>query len=161
MRRWGKEGLKMELEDCVCAKLLQSCLTLCDPRGAARLLCPWTSPGKNTEVGCHALLQWIFPIQWSNLHLLGLLHWQAGSLLLVPPGIRQLVTDYSQKHGWRGLGPHRSSRRCSALCLVVVLVSSSGFSTGRKCKGNGRRWNMSWDQRVKQGKIVEKIRLAR
>ena len=28
-----------------CAKLLQSCLRLCDP---ARLLCPWDSPGKNT-----------------------------------------------------------------------------------------------------------------
>ena len=29
---------------------------------------------KNTEVGCHALLQWIFPIQGSNLCLLCLLH---------------------------------------------------------------------------------------
>ena len=26
-----------------------------------RLLCPWDSPGKNTRVGCHALLQAIFP----------------------------------------------------------------------------------------------------
>ena len=31
------------------------------------LLCPWDSPGKNTEVGCHALLQGIFPTQGSNL----------------------------------------------------------------------------------------------
>ena len=29
----------------------------------ARLLCPWDSPGKNTGVGCHALLQGIFPTQ--------------------------------------------------------------------------------------------------
>ena len=29
----------------------------------ARLLCPWDSPGKNTGVGCHALLQRIFPTQ--------------------------------------------------------------------------------------------------
>ena len=36
------------------AKLFQSCLTLCDP---TRLLCPWDSPGKNTGVGCHFLLQ--------------------------------------------------------------------------------------------------------
>ena len=28
-----------------------------------RLLCPWDSPGKNTEVGCHALLQRIFLTQ--------------------------------------------------------------------------------------------------
>ena len=37
-------------------------------------------------VGCHALLQGIFPTQGSNPHPLGLLHWQAGSLLLAPPG---------------------------------------------------------------------------
>ena len=28
--------------------------------------CPWDSPGKNTGVGCHALLQGIFPTQGSN-----------------------------------------------------------------------------------------------
>ena len=38
----------------------------------ARLLRLWDSPGKNTGVGCHVLLQGIFPTQWSNS---GLLHW--------------------------------------------------------------------------------------
>ena len=33
----------------------------------ARLLCPWNSPGKNTGVGCHFLLQGIFPTQGLNL----------------------------------------------------------------------------------------------
>ena len=51
----------------------------------ARLLCPWDFSGKNTGVGCHALLQGIFPNQGSNLHLLCLLHWQTSSLSLVPP----------------------------------------------------------------------------
>ena len=37
----------------------------------ARLLCPWDSPGKSTIVGCHFLLQGIFPTQGSNP---GLLH---------------------------------------------------------------------------------------
>ena len=37
-------------------------------------------------MGCHALLQGIFPIQGWNWHLLRLLHWQAGSLPLAPPG---------------------------------------------------------------------------
>ena len=37
----------------------------------ARLLCPWDSPGKNIGVGCHFLLQGIFPTQESNP---GLLH---------------------------------------------------------------------------------------
>ena len=36
-------------------------------------------------LGCHALLQGIFPTQESNPHLLGLLHWLLGSLPLVPP----------------------------------------------------------------------------
>ena len=36
----------------------------------ARLLCPWDSPGKNTGVGCHSLLQGIFPTQGSNQGLL-------------------------------------------------------------------------------------------
>ena len=35
-----------------------------------RLLCPWNSPGKNTEVGSHSLLQGIFTTQRSNLSLL-------------------------------------------------------------------------------------------
>ena len=49
---------------------------------ATRLLCPWDSPGQNTGVGCHALLQGIFPMQGLNLRLWHLLHWQAGSLPL-------------------------------------------------------------------------------
>ena len=43
-----------------------------------RLLCPWDFPGKNTEVGCHFLLQGIFLTQGSNPHRL---RWQAGSSL--------------------------------------------------------------------------------
>ena len=35
----------------------------------ARLLRPWDSPGKNTRVGCHFLLQGLFPTQGSNLSL--------------------------------------------------------------------------------------------
>ena len=44
----------------------------------AKFLCPWNSPGKNTGVGCHFLLQGIFPTQGSNQILLGrwiLYHW--------------------------------------------------------------------------------------
>ena len=52
----------------------------------ARLLSPWDSPGKNTGVDCRALLQGIFLTQGSNPCLSCLLHWQAGSLPLVPPG---------------------------------------------------------------------------
>ena len=52
-------------------KVFVSCsavgLTLCDPK----FLCLWNSPGKNTGVGCHSLLQGIFSTQGSNP---GLLH---------------------------------------------------------------------------------------
>ena len=61
------------------------CLTLGDPVGPARLLRPWDSPGKNTGVGCHCLLQGIFPNQGSNP---GLLHWQADSLLSDPSSVQ-------------------------------------------------------------------------
>ena len=44
----------------------QSCLTLCDPM----LLCPWNSPGKNSGVGSHSLLQGIFPTWGLNPSLL-------------------------------------------------------------------------------------------
>ena len=53
---------------------------------ATMLLCSWDFPGKNTGVGCHALLQGIFLTQGSNPHLLCLLHWQVDSLPLEPPG---------------------------------------------------------------------------
>ena len=54
------------------------------PRGLwpARFFCPWDFPGKNTGVGCHFLLQGIFPTQESKPSLLCLLHWQADSLPL-------------------------------------------------------------------------------
>ena len=52
----------------------------------SRLLSPWDSPSKNTGVCWHSLLQGISPTQGSNPCLLGLLHWQASSLQLTPPG---------------------------------------------------------------------------
>ena len=55
-----------------------SSVQLCNPMDC-RLLCLWNSPGKNTGVGCHVLLQGIFLTQGSNPSLL---HWQVGSLPL-------------------------------------------------------------------------------
>ena len=46
---------------------VQSCPTLSISwTAAARLLCPWDSPGKNPGEGCHALLQGIFPTHGSS-----------------------------------------------------------------------------------------------
>ena len=46
----------------------QSCLILCDPKdwGPTGSSVHGDSPGKNTRVSCHALLQGIFPTQGSN-----------------------------------------------------------------------------------------------
>ena len=73
---------------CVHAKSLQPCPTLCDPMDYSPpgSFSPWDSPGKNIGVGCHALLQGIFPTQGLNPCLLSLLHGQVDSLPLVSPG---------------------------------------------------------------------------
>ena len=57
---------------CVCAQSLQLCPTLCDPINFSPpgSFVYGDSPGKNTDVGYHALLQGIFPTQGSNQHLL-------------------------------------------------------------------------------------------
>ena len=46
----------------------QMCLTLCGPMdySPSGSSVHGESPGENTEVGCHALLQGIFPTQGSN-----------------------------------------------------------------------------------------------
>ena len=81
---------------CVCVKnvilcavlwlVAQSCPTLCDTRDCSPpgSFVHGNTPCKNIGVGCHALLQGIFPTQGLNLYLLPALHWQAGSLPLAP-----------------------------------------------------------------------------
>ena len=71
--------IKVVLSQCVC-----ECAVMSDslqPLGlqSSRLLCPWDFPGKSAGVGCHFLLQGIFPTQGSKPHRL---LWQADSLPL-------------------------------------------------------------------------------
>ena len=88
------EAHKLRVITCICvyiyihANLLQLCLTQWDSVDCSP---PCSSvhgdfPGKNTEVGFHALLQGIFLTQGLNPHLLCVLDWQADSSPLVPPG---------------------------------------------------------------------------
>ena len=59
-------GLGRSLErDRLVVVQLPGHVRLLQPHGLqpARLLCPWDSPGKITGVGCHFLLQGIFPTQ--------------------------------------------------------------------------------------------------
>ena len=71
----GSRTIIIFLRPELCSYLVtESCPTLCDPTS---LLCLWDFPGENSGVGCHFLLQEIFPIQGSNPSLL---HWQMDSL---------------------------------------------------------------------------------
>ena len=75
------------LENQSCDSDAQSCVTLCDTMDCR-------SPGSSVHVcskkeywsGVSIPPQGIFPTQGSNPHLFHLLHWQADSLPLVPPG---------------------------------------------------------------------------
>ena len=81
--------------------VLQPCPASWDPIdcSSVRLLCPQHSPGKNTRVGSHSLLQGIFPIQGSNPRALPL---QADSLPSKPSGKPPKLRWCQQK--WKVLG---------------------------------------------------------
>ena len=64
-------SLNLIKDICMHAHSLQFCLTLCNPHGCST---PGSSvhgdsPGKNTGVGCHTILQRVFQIQGSNPRL--------------------------------------------------------------------------------------------
>ena len=83
-----------------------------------RLLCPWDSPGKDTGVVCHFLLQAIFLTQGQNpglLHCRQILHRLSYQGLLVEPKTCRKRTYLQNRHtdilvvakgegGWRGYG---------------------------------------------------------
>ena len=66
-----KLGFQRRLLTGACSLTLQPC-----GLWPAKLFCPWDSPGKNTGVGCHFLLQGILLTQGLTLSLQCLLHWQ-------------------------------------------------------------------------------------
>ena len=71
-----------------------------------RILRPWDFPGKNTGVGCHFLLQGIFPTQGSNP---GLPHCSQTLLPSEPPGkSREFLTrECKLIHSfWSIIGPY-------------------------------------------------------
>ena len=101
----------------------------------ARLLCPWDSPGKNTGVDSHALLQEIFLTQRSNL---GLLH------------CRQIVYLLSrQQSPWPSPNP---------LSFVSIGVYSSMTGSCAKrdwtsCVGTTGQSILSWQRRGRNSVI--------
>ena len=61
-------SLASNRSETVLCLVVQSCSTLCDPMDCSPpgSSVQGDSPGKNSEVGCHALLQGIFPTQRLN-----------------------------------------------------------------------------------------------
>ena len=83
-----------------CAKLLQLRPTLCSPMDCSP---PSTSvhgdpPGQNTGVGCHVLLQGVFPTQGSNPDILVSFIGRWGSLPLAPSGKPSISHTKTQKY---------------------------------------------------------------
>ena len=105
-----------------------------------RLLCPWDSSGQNTGVSCHFLLQGIFLTQGSNPCLLCLLHWQMGSLPLVPLGKPLLNNKLPQNR--------TSLVAQGAQSLVRELRSQRTFGAAKKKKKNYPRTTTSYSLMV-------------
>ena len=76
-----------KITPCVLCLFTQSCPA--HGLEPSRLVCPWDSPGKNTGLGCHFLLQGIFLTQEWNVSLQ---HWQVDSLPLSHQGSHIIIT---------------------------------------------------------------------
>ena len=96
--RWGVWERVGTDQTCMHAKSLWSCPTLYDPMDYSlpSSSVHGDSPGKNTGVGCHDLLQGIFQAQELNPCVLCLLDWQMGSLPLAPPG-KPLINPHANQ----------------------------------------------------------------
>ena len=102
----------------------QLCLTLRRHGLPARLLCPQASPGKNTGVDCHSLLQGIFPTQAS-----GSPAFQVDSLASEPPGKPSLWLSRLIFQVWVGLFRGScTSFSVNDLCLSFLYFSLKLFS---------------------------------
>ena len=76
---------------------------------AHQVPCSWDSPGKNTGVGCHFLLQGIFPTQGSSL---GLSHF------------RQILYHLSHQGSPGGQGNMAESSNPLITWLIPLVTSS-------------------------------------
>ena len=111
---------------------------------AGWLLSSWNSPGENTGVDCHALLRGSSQPRDQTCCLLGLLHWQAGSLPPAPPGNTLLAVSSVlvnqhcifnnvvwNRHtlpwlGRHGLGPHETLPSNHIIFNVNITLHVNG-----------------------------------
>ena len=110
----------------------------------ARLLCPWNSPGKNSGVGCHFLLQRIFPTQGSNPGL---------------PHCRQTLYHLSHQLGIKEIFKNKNNAtlltnffgKCSYFILLYIYIYFFNINlfnwrlvTSQYCSGFAIHWHDSF-----------------
>ena len=110
---------------------------------------PWDSPGKNTGVGCHSLLQGIFPSQGWNLHLMSPAL-AGGSLSLAPAG--------KPKH--MAAAAAKSLQSCPTLCDPID-GSPPGSPVPGILQATTLEWvaisfSNAWEWKVK-GKLLSRV----
>ena len=96
-------------------------------RQPTRLHCPWDSPGKNTGVGCHFLLQCVKVKSLSHVQLLATL-WTAAHQ--APPSM-----GFSRQEDWSGVPlPSPLILQQLKLCLSLhfLLVQRLGDRQGKR-----------------------------
>ena len=112
-----------------------------------RLLCPWDFPGNDTRVGCHFLLQEIFPTQGSNpglLHYRQILHhWATREAPIDSNSIDfrlRLVLECRllKKGSWKKSRVALLYSVWDCICLLFLLTATS---TKAKRKADFRRIN--------------------
>ena len=92
-------------------------LLQCHGLQPVRLLCPKDSPGKNTGVGCHFLLQGVFPIQESNLQCRR-------------PGFDSWVGKIPRRRKWNSIMEQQADIK-----NIIVSVTTQRSGMGWKVRG--------------------------
>ena len=112
-----------------------SCLTFLWPHvlQPARLLCPWDSPGKNTWMGCHALLQGVFLTQGSDpclLHCRWVSCLASGFFTTEPPAVKKGSPFFFRKTSKRNRASfHPPMSLCPPRLFQTVTWTSSKFQS--------------------------------
>ena len=123
----------------------QLCVILCDPMDCRLPGFSVHSPGKHTGVGCHSLLQGIFPTQGLDP---GLLHWQGDSLSSEP------LEVHTQDYNFLVRIPI-----CLWNCVVLDLSVPLELMTTLQGSGQAQIWWCMWKGFVKC-KVIHKCKVA-
>ena len=138
---------QLSLAAAATARSLQSWLTLCNPhrRQPTRLPHPWDSPGKNTGVGCHFLLQWVKVKLLSRVRLFAI-PWTAA--YQAPPSM-----GFSRQEHCSGmplpspltyLGRPNIKLYSLSKCEVIISQGSKRIYRKRRRTGQRRLFQIGW-----------------